>query len=387
MSPDSRDSQTFPSLAEAYRRHLSEHGFTADVSQETLVACLQNLLDDLVEWEQRHSGWRAPLARLKRFWGRQRNSEPPVRGIYVWGGVGRGKTFLLNLFYRHLPIQAKKRLHFHEFMRKIHAHLSQLRKTGNVREPLEKIARDFARRYRLLYLDEFHVIDIADAMILGALLKRLTRHGVALALTSNFPPWELYRDGLQRQNFLPAIELIERHLDVFELGAGCDYRLQFLGQTNLYRTPADAAAERAMEESFEHLAQDNSANSDGKRGTALEINDRLIPTRRRAGGIVWFDFEALCGGPRSPGDYLEIAQCHETVLVSGIPIFERRDDLARRFINLIDTLYDHRVRFIASASAAPGQLYPQGRLADEFRRTTSRLTEMQSSDYIAQVHK
>ena len=367
-------SPDFPSLAEAYQKHLAEHGFNPNPAQEMLVARLQILLESLAELDKPRNGF----FNLRRYFGKKRQSVSSVKGIYVWGDVGCGKTFLLNLLFRHLPIEHKTRIHFHEFMREIHTALAQ---TGNTRDPLAKIAKDMAKRMRLLYLDEFHVTDIGDAMILGELLKQLLENGVVMAMSSNSVPSDLYRDGLQRQRFLPAISLIEKHLEVFELHTGCDYRLQFLSKTKLYNTPADAAAERVMTDNFHQLITDSVENN-----AQLQINGHNIPARRRAGGVIWFDFAAICGGPRSSTDYLEIAQCYETVLVSEIPFFEEQDDLARRFINMIDTFYDCNVRFIASAAAAPDQLYRRGRLAREFRRTTSRLIEMRSSGYITQAH-
>ncbi len=366
------------SLNRAYRRHLTAHGFDADPAQEALIVRLQRLLDKLSELDERRRGWWFP--NLRRYWKKKRDSNAAsVRGVYVWGDVGGGKTFLLNLFFRHLPIERKTRMHFHQFMRETHGLLAEIKNTAN---PLEKIARDFTGHTQLLYLDEFHVADIGDAMILGELLKHLIDHGVVPVMTSNCAPPELYRNGLQRQRFLPAIALIEKHLDVFELGARCDYRLQFLSKTNLYNVPANKASERIMENNFYQLITDRA-----EQGVRLRVNGHDVPVRRRAGGVVWFNFDAICGGPRSPADYLEIARCHETVLVSDIPSFTDQDNLARRFINMIDTFYDCRVRFIASAADAPEHLYRQGRLARGFRRTASRLTEMQSSAYLAQMHE
>ncbi len=366
------------SLTTAYENHLAEHGFESDPAQTALVARLQTLLDGLVEIEGRRErgSW---LSQLRHRWKNKRGRGSLVQGIYVWGDVGRGKTFLLNLFFRHLPLERKTRVHFHQFMREIHALRAEARGT---REPLEKIARDLAGHTRLLYLDEFHVIDIGDAMILGELLKHLLNYGVVPAMTSNCPPQTLYHNGLQRQRFLPTIALIEEHLEVFELGARCDYRLQFLSKTSLYNTPADETAERVMAGNFRQLITD-AAEEDVR----LRVNGRDIPARRCAGGVVWFDFGAICGDARSAADYLEIAHCYETVLISDIPLFADQDDLARRFINMIDTFYDCRVRLIVSAADRPEQLYRQGRLAQEFRRTASRLAEMQSSGYITQVHE
>ena len=264
-------------------------------------------------------------------------------------------------------------------MRDTHKQLAGLR---NTHDPLEKIVRRFAGQTQLLYLDEFHIIDIGDAMILAELLKQLLRHGMILVMSSNSAPQELYRNGLQRQRFVPAIALIEKHLEVFELVSRCDYRLRLLRQTNLYHTPADVASERAMRESFDRLITDAP-----KYDVQLNINGHQMPVRAEATGVAWFDFDVVCGGARAAADYLEIAQCYETVLVSGIPLFQDQDDTARRLINMIDVFYDCHVRLIASAADSPENLYREGKLAREFRRTASRLIEMRSPDYIAQAHQ
>ena len=361
------------SLIKAYKQYLLEHNFNADSSQETLIMHLQKLLDQT----NKHSN--SSRKNLLHFWRKKSNNIPSVQGIYVWGNVGGGKTFLLDLFFQNLLIKDKKHLHFHEFMREIHHRLSAMTDTRN---PLEKIAHRFAQNIRFLYLDEFHIIDIGDAMILGDLLKHLLNQGVKLALTSNFSPPELYKNGLQRQRFLPAIALIENYLEVFELKSYCDYRLKFFKKNTLYNTPVNKESERIMANRFKQLITDIA-----KEDVQLNINDYSIQSKRIAGGVVWFDFDTICGGPRSVADYLEIAKCYQTILISGIPLFKDQDDLARRFINMIDIFYDHRVRFIASAEDMPKRLYLQGRLKEEFRRTASRLIEMQSPNYITQSHK
>ena len=352
MPPLSRQ-QLFrqPSLEEAYHRYLAERGFSADTAQVALVERLQILLDGLTAFE--HA--RSRFSNILRYFIKRRGA-PGIKGIYVWGDVGRGKTFLLDLFFRELPIKRKTRVHFHEFMRGVHADLAQ---TTNTRAPLAKIAREFAKSTRLLYLDEFQVTDIGDAMILGELLKQLLENGVVTVMSSNVKPQDLYSNGLQRQRFLPAIALLEEHLEVFELTADCDYRLQFMSKTSLYSVPADEAAERVMSKIFHQLATDT-VEAD----IQLEINGHTIHACRCAGGVVWFDFAVVCDSPRSAADYLEIAQCYKIVLVSAIPLFENQDDLARRFINMIDTFYDCRVRFIASAAGArpalPSRPFGQG---------------------------
>lgn len=360
----------------AYERYLTARDFESDPVQQALIARLQRLSDDLVESSNKGGGVKRRLAKLLR---RRKRETPAMKGVYIWGSVGSGKTFLLNLFFRFLPLKRKRRVHFHEFMRETHAALAEVKETRN---PLEKIARDFAERTRLLYLDEFYVHDIGDAMILAELLKHLIRFGVVPAITSNVPPQELYRGGLQRQRFLPAIALIEERLDVLELTTACDYRLRFLSGFHLYNASADKAAECAMETNFRRMI-----TVPAEADVRLCVNGREITAKQRAGGVAWFDFDAICGGPRSSADYLEIARCHETVLVSRIPLFDGRDDVARRFINMIDTFYDQRVCLIASAADAPDRLYRRGSLAQEFRRTASRLIEMQSQDYIAQTRE
>lgn len=367
-----------PSLISAYEHHLAAHGFQDDPAQRALAVRLQRLSDELAEYAGRDgAGVRRGVAKLLRRRGAE--SKAAVKGVYVWGGVGRGKTFLLDLFFGNLPVERKRRLHFHEFMREIHGSLAGIKET---RDPLKKIAQALAERTRLLYLDEFHVTDIGDAMILAELLRHLIGCGVVPTITSNSPPRELYRGGLQRQRFLPAIALLEERLDVLELTAACDYRLRFLRGRHVYNAPADEAAERVMESSFSRMV-----TVAAEENARLHVNGREITAKRRAGGVAWFDFDVICGGPRSSADYLEIARCHEIVLVSRIPLFDKRDDVARRFINMIDTFYDRRVRLIVSAADAPHRLYRNGALAQEFHRTASRLIEMQSSDYITQARE
>lgn len=364
-----------PSLQKAYERYLLAHGFAADPAQEKLVSLLQDLSDSLVCLEEQS---RKPRC-LFRFWRKAPDGTPSEKGIYIWGDVGRGKTLLANLFFYELPVKHKKRLHFHEFMRDVHASLAEIRNTP---EPLRKIAAHFARDSKLLYLDELHVTNIGDAMILGKLLSALLDFNVTLLITSNCPPHALYKDGLQRQRFLPAIALIENRLQVVELCSARDYRLQFLSQTRLYITPADGLSEKTLEENFANIA-----SGPVRKKPQLAINGRAVAARKLAGGVVWFDFDAICGSRRASSDYLEIAKCYETVFISDVPVFRNRDDQARRFINMVDTFYDRRVRLVVSARDEPGHLYCQGRLAQEFRRTASRLVEMQSSGYIAQTHR
>jgi len=357
---------------ERYRRDLEHPEFVEDPEQPRLVEALQRPHDALNAASEPRPGL---LARL----GLGRTEATPVPGLYIWGGVGRGKTYLVDLFFECLPFDAKHRTHFHRFMRKVHNELKTLR---DKRDPLAIIAERFARQYRVLCFDEFVVNDITDAMILGGLLDKLFSRGVTLVATSNIPPDELYKDGLQRDRFEPAIELIKAHTRVFHMEGETDYRLQFLENAETYLVPPGPAANDALRNSFEHVAPEA-----GTTGELLEIEGRELATVRLADGVVWLDFEVICDGPRSQNDYIELASCFHTVLVSGVPVFnDDTNDRARRFINLVDVLYDRSVKLIASAEAMPDELYQGRRLAAEFERTASRLVEMQSRHYLSQSH-
>ncbi len=356
-----------------YRADLERGEIDPDTAQERAVEVLQGLFEALLA---------APppqrpglLARLSR----RRTPQASVPGLYLWGGVGRGKTYLVDLFFECLPFAHKKRTHFHRFMHKIHEQLKSLR---DREDPLAILASRFAADARILCFDEFIVNDIGDAMILSGLLKNLFDRGVTLVATSNLPPDELYKGGLQRDRFEPAIELIKQHTRVLELDGGIDYRLQFLDRAEIYFCPLGAEAERGMAYNFAHVAPEA-----GHADVTLEIDGRELHSRRHADGVVWFEFSELCGGPRSQNDYLELAQCFHTILVSNIPRLDRsRDDHARRLINLIDIMYDRNVKLIASAAAPPHEIYGGRRLEAEFERTASRMHEMQSHDYLARSH-
>jgi len=350
-----------------YRRLVDSGGFSPDPGQQAAVEALEAL------WHELQS--RSPHRLLGHL--RRRRTEP-VRGLYLWGGVGRGKTWLMDLFFECLDAPLKQRTHFHRFMQRIH---SELRVEGHARDPLPRIARSWARRCRVLCLDEFFVADIADAMLLGGLLQNLFAHGVTLVTTSNTPPDRLYQDGLQRARFLPAIESIRRHTRVLEVPGTIDYRLRILEQSEIFHHPLDARAEAVMTAAFNRFAADCELDHD------LEINGRNFHAHRRGDGVVWFEFTELCGKPRGSIDYIEIARAFNTVVVSGVPQLDDRDaNAVRRLITLVDELYDRNVKLLMSAAAPPADLYGGSKLAFEFERTVSRLTEMQSHDYLARPH-
>ena len=305
---------------------------------------------------------------------------PGPRGLYLWGGVGRGKTFLIDLFYAGLPIAEKRRTHFHRFMRDVH---ERLRTHAGERDPLAVIAREWRAQLRVLVLDEFFVSDIGDAMLLGRLLERLFDEGVALVTSSNAEPPELYKDGLQRARFQPAIALIERHCEVVHLLSDHDYRLRALVRSPVYRAPLDDGSEAWLDERWHALGGD-----DDHRDAGIVVEGRRIAVRARTQGMAWFDFAALCEGPRGSADYIEIATEFHTLLLGGIPVFDPRgDDAARRFVTLIDELYDRHVNLVCTADAAPAALYRGERLVGAFERTASRLIEMQGEDYLAAEHR
>jgi len=356
-------------LLRAFSRLLEERGYVPDAAQNAAAGRLQHLFDALMDFKT------ARGSRVRRV------LRPPVppRGLYFWGGVGRGKSLLMDCFFDTLPYRRKKRLHFHAFLQRIHRDLDHFRGEA---DPMQKVAAQIAREVRVLCFDEFHVSDIADAMILARLLEGLVEHGVVLVMTSNYPPDGLYPNGLQRDRFLPAIELLKANLDVIEVDVGIDYRLRTLESLEIYHVPAGAVAEQRLFESFCRIA-----GGEGKKGGSVEVLERKIETVRRAQGVIWFDFRVLCGGPRSQNDYLEIARTHHTVLLSNIPrLSAAQSSEARRFTWLVDVFYDHRVKLLASAECPPDALYVEGAQAGEFQRTVSRLTEMRSSEYLGREH-
>lgn len=358
-----------PSVRELYVRRVAERGYDADAAQLAAATRLDDLRERLI----------ARSEPITPRWLHRRRQRRPQRGVYLWGDVGRGKTWLMDLFVESLPGASLHRRHFHRFMQDAHRALKSFRDRA---EPLDLAAQHLSRRIRVLCFDELVVTDIADAMILGGLLKGLFRRGVSLVATSNLNPHDLYRGGLQRERFLPAIELIERHADAFEVAGPTDYRLRRLRSAGVY-LPADAP------ETLERLRTlFDSLDGQGAAKSVLEVEGRPIAVIRCGPAAVWFDFAALCATPRSAADYIEIAKEFATVIVSDVPVLDPfKDAEARRFIALVDELYDHNVNLIVSAAAAPGALYRGERLAAEFRRTASRLVEMQSEPYLAREHR
>ena len=361
--------------SERYQLDLQCEGFTADPAQAHVVALLQDLYDRLL------AGSRAPTGSFRGLLGRLRRTPlEPEMGLYIWGGVGRGKTYLVDTFYEALPHTRKLRIHFHRFMQRVHADLTDLEGEKN---PLEAVANRLASEAAIICFDEFFVTDIADAMILGGLMEALFARGVTLVATSNITPANLYQNGLQRQRFLPAIALIEKYTQVVNLDAGVDYRLRVLQQAELYHFPLDEMADQSLCASFERLAPEP-----GKHWERIEINGRYLTARRVADDVIWFDFAQLCDGPRSQNDYIELARIYHAVLVSGVPAFDAdADDQARRFVNLVDEFYDRNVKLVLAAESPLLDLYQGGQLEFEFQRTVSRLQEMQSIEYLAREHK
>lgn len=358
------------SITKTYESAIEEHGHTEDPAQRRVVEKLENLQQGVLVAESLGG-------RMRRFVPVLAPQRP--RGIYLWGGVGRGKTFLMDLFFGSLDISRKKRIHFHRMMRDVHSRLKNL---GEVADPLDRVAADLASETRVLCLDEFFVSDIADAMILGRLLDGLFRRGVVFVTTSNSRPSDLYRDGLQRARFLPAIALIEEHTDVIRLHGETDYRLKLLQEAGTYLTPAGDDANASLMHYFEEIA-----TGDIVEKHVLDVLGRDVQTERCAKGVVWFDFMRICDGPRSQDDYIEIARWYPAVIVSDIPVLTRAlDDPARRFIAMVDEFYDRKVKLIVSAAVNIDGLYQGKRLQFEFARTASRLAEMQSTEYLHAAH-
>ena len=366
------------SVLELYQRTLDKRHFISDAAQLAAVKRLQTLFDEWSSYKQRRRN--AILRALVK---------PPLpRGVYLWGGVGRGKSFLMDSFYLTVPLVRKRRVHFHHFMRDVHREMAELR---GREDPLTAVALNMAKRYRLLCFDEFHVNDIADAMILGRLLERTMRRGVVYCMTSNYHPDELYRDGLKREDFLPTIQLIKHSLDIINVDSGIDYRKRALEQVRAFQTPLGPETDASVMATFKQIAEVEEEHQE------LDIEGRVIPFRHRAGGVVWFDFKVICGWGRSQNDYLDLAKRFHTVIVTDVPRMGRsRGDEARRFTLMVDVLYDNRVNLILSAESPADQLLIKDdgamdarlrAMQFEFDRTASRLTEMQTVEYLAEARR
>lgn len=357
-----------------YNLDLARDEFQTDPEQKKAVMQLQALFDALIK---RNSGGQRLFNAVKQLFGGNSNND--IKGLYFWGGVGRGKTYLVDCFFNCLPLENKMRMHFHRFMQNIHKELKQL---NDIENPLHVVADKLASKTCVICFDEFHVSDITDAMLLAGLLDALFSRGVILVATSNQHPDELYKDGLQRDRFLPAIALLKEHTRIVNIDSGVDYRLMFLDRAEIYHVPLDEKANAMLEDNFFHVSPDS-----GENNLVLEIEGRDINTVKCGDGVVWFNFTALCDGPRGPADYIEIARQFQTVLISGIPVMgEMENDLAKRFITLVDEFYDRNVKLIITAEAEPEGLYGGKRLAEQFQRTISRLKEMRTHDYLAKQH-
>ena len=356
-------------VRQLYERTLAQRGYAPDPAQLRGIAALERCENEWQAYRARRSNAVTKLL-----------VKPPIpKGVYMHGGVGRGKSFLMDSFFQSVPLERKTRLHFHEFMREVHRELAELKGMQN---PLDELGRRIAKRFRLICFDEFHVADVTDAMILHRLLVALFANRVGLITTSNFHPDELYPNGLHRDRILPAIELLKQELEIVSVDNGTDYRRRTLEKVQRYHCPLGEAAEQALTEAFEQLAEV------GDEPPVLNIEHREITARRKAGGVVWFDFKWLCGGPRSQNDYLEIASRFHTIILANVPQMPpRMASEARRFTWLVDVLYDRRCKLIISAEVPPEQLYTEGPLSHEFPRTVSRLNEMQSTEFLAEARR
>lgn len=359
-----------------YQQDLTREGFSHDPAQEQAVKALQRVYDELIAASEPASG----ISKLLSFLG-VKSVSTQAQGLYLWGGVGRGKTYLMDTFFDALPTTRKLRAHFHRFMHQIHLDLDGLKGT---RDPLIVIAKKMAQDYQVICFDEFFVSDITDAMLLGTLFQALFKEGVVLVATSNIIPDDLYKNGLQRARFLPAIDLINRHCQVLNVDSGIDYRLRTLEQAEIYHYPLDEHADANLLRYFKQLAPESEVST-----TALEVDGRQIEARQHAQGVLLADFRALCDGPRSQRDYMELARLYHTVLLSGLEQMgaqQTGDDIARRFLAMVDEFYERQVKLIISADVPLEQIYTDGQLSFEFRRCRSRLIEMQSHDYLALEH-
>lgn len=384
--PDIMDASLHSSnIYQLYQDSVNAGSLMPDAHQDSVMQKLQAISDQVVATPHRQLQERnGKPSGLKKLFSRNKVSAPetikPVRGLYVWGGVGRGKTHMVDLFFENLPIEGKLRLHFHRFMVLVH---DELRRLGQISDPLEIVARDFAAKTRLLCLDEMHVHDITDAMLLGELFRHLFNRGVTLITTSNVEPKGLYHNGLQRQRFLPAIALLEEHTEVVHIGGDTDYRLRALEQAGTYHVGVGELTDEKLKKEFHALTGLERHQGDH----SMTINGRDLPVVMWDDGIAWFTFKEMCESPRSASDYIQIAEYFHTVIVSGIPVMgSLQDDAARRFVNMIDEFYDRSVNLVVSAEAEADSLYNGKRLAFEFERTASRLREMQTHEYMHREH-
>ena len=366
------------SPGDAYRASLAEGAVLEDEAQAQVMALLDQRFTQLVARSANKAGWFESLAN-KFLLSKSGRADTPIKGLYLWGGVGRGKTMMMDMFCHALPPERRQRMHFHRFMRRVHDGLGRFSGQAN---PLLKVADEIASQGDVLCFDEFFVSDIGDAMILGEVMTALFARGVVLVATSNVEPANLYKNGLQRSRFLPAIDQIYAHCDVHEIDQGQDFRLRTLQQARLYHWPLSESTDQSMRESFSALASDRE-----KSNVRLRVENRMIEALKVAGDVAWFRFSSLCEGPRSQNDYIELATLFTTVLMSEVPVLDvNREDAARRFISLVDEFYDRRVKLVISADQPITDLYQGQRLSFEFERTQSRLLEMQSEEYLSQPH-
>lgn len=362
---------------EKYKQDLARDDFQYDAAQENAVKHLQRLYEDLQFKPAPVSGFKKVLNRWKKVYAKQESK--PLKGIYFWGGVGRGKTYLVDTFYDCLPFKNKMRVHFHRFMHRVHQELKLL---AGQSDPLKIIAKKFADETCIICFDEFFVSDITDAMILGTLFEELFAHNVTLVATSNIIPDELYRNGLQRARFIPAINLINQHTEVVNVDSGVDYRLRTLEQAEIYHFPLDEQASKNLKTYFRQLSCEP-----GQVDAEIEINNRQLKTIEVSDGVVHFEFAELCETARSQTDYMELSRLYHTVLMENVmQMGAENDDATRRFIALVDEFYERNVKLIISANVAMENLYTGGQLTFEFKRCLSRLQEMQSHDYLASEH-
>ncbi len=357
-----------------YNEAVKSGAIISDPVQLHVIHYLDRLYHDILKLNQD----KPSILEMIRIWLGGNHAEAN-KGIYLWGTVGSGKTYLVDTFFESLPVKSKLRIHFHRFMQRIHNELKYL---NNLEDPLQKVADNFAARYQVICFDEFHVSDITDAMLLGRLFEAFIDRNIIFITTSNSHPDDLYKNGLQRSRFLPAIALLKKHMEVIELSSEVDYRLRYLGNAELYHFPLDDAATQMLLKNFQNIAPNT-----GRSNSTIEIENRKIQTVRCADGVVWFDFSIICNSPRGPADYIEIARQFQTVLIQNVPCMsDDMNDQAKRFITLIDEFYDRNVKLVITAEMAILELYQGKRLAKDFERTQSRLMEMRNIDYLGRQH-